>query len=209
MVTSVAFSPNGRILAAGTGKVVLETMVQTAEVILWDVASRQPQPGPAGQKGIAWSVAFSPDGNTLALGTGEGIVKLWDMKNHKAAGEPLTRHEGIFATVAFSPDGKILASGSGDKMVTLWDLEARERLGVSLVGHTDRVTSVAFAPNGKNLVSAGADGAVILWDVDVQSWISRACGMANRNLSTGEWLRIVGQGVAYEPVCPHLPLPAQ
>ncbi|MFI0607113.1 MAG: CHAT domain-containing protein [Anaerolineae bacterium] len=110
------------------------------------------------------SVAFSPDGQTLASGSSDKAIILWDIATRKPSGRPLTGHTEPVISVAFSPDGKILASGSDDKAIILWDVAKREAIQV-LSGHTDSVRSVAFSPDGKTLASGSKDDAVILWDV--------------------------------------------
>ncbi len=117
-----------------------------------------------GHTGAVYSVAFSPDGKTLASGSFDGTVRLWDATTGHQTGNPLTGHTGAVRSVAFSPDGKTLASG-GDGVVRLWDVTTGHQTGNPLTGHTGAVESVAFSPDGKTLASGSFDGTVRLWDV--------------------------------------------
>ena len=74
-----------------------------------------------GHSAGVWSVAFSPDGKTLASASGDQSVILWEVASRQAIGEPLKGHSAQVMSVAFSPDGKTLASASADKTVMLWD----------------------------------------------------------------------------------------
>jgi len=175
-VNSVAFSPDGRTLASGNADGLVR---------LWDATGParprplgQPLPsGPAygslpGSPAAVASVAFSPDGHTLATGNDGGTLQLWDV-THPARPRPLSQPPAGFAaavnSAAFSPDGRTLASGNADGTVRLWDVTdpARPRpLGQALTGlGTVAVASVAFSPDGRTLASGNADGTVRLWDV--------------------------------------------
>ncbi|NJR76211.1 MAG: hypothetical protein HC773_26820, partial [Scytonema sp. CRU_2_7] len=72
-----------------------------------------------------WSVAFSPDGQTIASGSEDHTVRLWDVETGECV-KILKRHTDRVRSVAFSPDGKTLASGSEDETIRLWQLDSSE-----------------------------------------------------------------------------------
>ena len=115
-----------------------------------------------GHDAMVYSVAFSPDGKTLASGSVDKTVKLWDAQTGQELAT-LKGHADNVTSVAFSPDGKTLASGSRDKTVKLWDAQTGQELA-TLKGHDASVYSVAFSPDGKTLASGSEDKTVKLWD---------------------------------------------
>jgi WD40 repeat protein len=197
-VQGLAFSPNLEaplLASAGLGG---------SDILLWDLATRQllNRPGME-QPGVVWDIAFHPSRPLLAS-SGENIT-LWDVETSEPVGAPLTGHTATVLSVAFSPDGRTLASGSRDDSIILWDVDAQRMLGEPLTGHTREVQSVVFSRDGRLLVSGSDDGTIRLWDLDLDAWRTRACRIANRNLTREEWDLFVGSNVAYQCTCPELP----
>ena len=108
------------------------------------------------------SVAFSPDGKTIASASWDKTVKLWDAASRQNLAT-LNGHEDAVLLVAFAPDGKTIASASDDETVKLWDPRTGQNFA-TLNGHKDAVMSVAFSPDGKIIASASYDSTVKLWD---------------------------------------------
>ena len=111
-------------------------------------------------------MAFSPDGKTLASGSFDNSVKLWDVSTGKNTATLAEHAEAVYC-VAFSPDGKTLASAGGTASlgeIKLWDVAAGKLLA-DLPGHAKRVIAVAFSPDGAILASAGGENIVRLWDL--------------------------------------------
>ena len=109
------------------------------------------------------SVSFSPDGQTIASGSYDKTVRLWDAATGQSKAV-LKGHTDRVRSVAFSSDGQTIASGSHDKTVRLWDAATGQSKAV-LKGHTDWIISVAFSSDGRTLASGSLDSTVRLWDV--------------------------------------------
>ena len=124
-----------------------------------------------GHTGPVDAGAFSPDGRTLASGSTDHTVRLWNVTNRAqptSLGPPLTGHTDTVYAVAFSRDGSTLATGSLDKTVQLWNVTDPARptpLGAPLTGHTNYVNAVAFSPDGRTLATGSTDKTVRLWNV--------------------------------------------
>ena len=146
---SVAFAPDGKMLAAAVGVLHLWSWPEGRELRCFDLEGEHLE-----------NVAFSPDGEILA-GGGYGRICLWDVTTGKA----LQRFQGPLAQsrhLAFSPDGSMLASVEENRL-TLWEVRAhRPRPSLTGVGH--RVLAVAMTADGRTLLTHARDGVLTLWD---------------------------------------------
>ncbi len=153
-VFSVAFSPDGTLIAAGT---------QAGRISLWDTATLTPQKPLYGHDGSVFGVAFSPDSKRLASAGMDGTVRMWDLAAGKELFSVAAHRDGALC-VAVSPDGKFIASGGWDKKVALWHTLTGKPAG-EMTGHSDAVSAVAFSPDGRKVASGGHDRAVIYWNL--------------------------------------------
>jgi TonB family protein len=109
------------------------------------------------------SVAYSPDGQTLASGSSDKTIELWNVKTGNLL-QTLFGHSNWVNSVAYSPDGQTLASGSRDKTIKLWNVKTGNRLQ-TLPGHSDSVRSVVYSLDGQTLASGSDDKTIKIWDV--------------------------------------------
>jgi len=157
-VRALAFSPDGKLLAAAGGPPQL-----WGEIKIWDVRSHQLVKTIEGHKDCIYSIAWSPDGKLIASGSYDKMVKLWDVIAGKEVLNLQDHIDAVFA-VAFSPDGKHLASASQDRTVKIWDVASGKRL-YTLSDALDGLTSVAYSPSGDRVAATGYDKTIYIWEL--------------------------------------------
>ncbi len=157
-VWATGLSPTEPIIAASAGN--------DRNILLWDIEGRQLlHPPLTGHTNVIWSVAFSPDGQTLASGSSDETIILWDVTSGRRL-DTLEGHSSGIKAVAYSPPhGRMLASGDSTGNILLWDVADRQIASRIKAPTDEEVWSLAFGSDGETLVSGNADGQVILWDV--------------------------------------------
>lgn len=170
---SLGTLPDGVLAASPTGDLIVTAMLNEGRLRLWNLsgsARLSPAATVAAQPADIYDypqrLAFSANGQTLAVAGSDGRARLWDVADptHPVARSDLytqTRMgsaSGITA-VAFSEDASTLATGDSDGVVALWDVSdpLRPRAGARLTGHTSVVDSLSFNPDGNTLATVGPD----------------------------------------------------
>ena len=110
------------------------------------------------------SLAFSPDGRTLATGSNDGQIQLWEVNTGRKR-STLKGHVGTVDELTFSSNGKFLASGSRDGPIIIRNANTGKRIG-TLKGHARGINALTFSPDNQTLASGCGDGVVFLWDVN-------------------------------------------
>ena len=146
------FSPDGAIVAAGTGD---------GRALLWDSQTGELLHSLTGNADLTF-LAFSPDGIRLATTSWDGTGKLWDAHSGAELVE-LPNNGDTLWFPAFSPDGRRLAAGTGSGAIKIWDAATGQEM-LTLRGHTEAAYGVAFSPDGRLLASGSWDNTSRLWD---------------------------------------------
>src|SRR5262249_13857539 len=200
-ITDLAFSPDGKLLAAAT----LGGTAYVWNVTNNDVVASLTLPGSVAD----FAVRFSTDNRLVALVESSGRVVLWKpdpthrfegVWSARRVGQPLTGHNGGVGSLAFGPRGRTLVTVSDDGKLRLWDVATRKLIGAPLPA-SNTGGSVHFFPDGRHVLGAFGSGMGIVWSVDPAAWAARACSIAHRNLTPAEWSDFLGHR-RYQHVCP-------
>jgi WD40 repeat protein len=187
---SLAFSPDGRLLASGGGK--------GGTALVWNVDSgRQIATTTHGRVS---SVSFDKMGNYLATGDYDQNARIFDVATSR---EIFTLpHGAVVRSVAFSADGRFLATGTGDGSARVFEVSSRRE--VARINHDEGIRSVGFVDGDRSLLVATDDTVVHrhLWRSS--DLIDEACARLARNLSPAEWEQYLGK-TTYAKTCPNLP----
>ncbi len=182
-VRTIAFSPDGKVLAFGGGSLGRRGVNEDEPVCLAEVSSGKVLAKLDGHKYGVLALAFSPDGRRLYSAGAEHKVRCWDVDKRKE----LYVIETMCSNFALSPKGDLLATCYHGRPLTLWDADTGKRLR-EISGAGVDSEDVAFCPDGKRLVSFGAAAAVGVWDVET-----------GKDLTPNSGHRQAVLGVAFSP----------
>lgn len=156
---TLAFSPDGGLLASGAG----ESWANRCVLELWSVPALEPLPGVPDAPRDILSLAFSPGGDRLVAGCWNGRLRIWNL-NTRAEIETPMRHDGFVNDLLFSSrDPDVLATAASDRTVRLWSLRERREL-VAMQGPLGHLWAMTFEDDGRTLLTLEQHGRVARWD---------------------------------------------
>jgi WD40 repeat protein len=156
VVSGVAFSPDGHVLASG--------FLGRTTIKLWDFATGKELRSLEGHARAVDTVAFSPDGHVLASGGLGHTIELWDVVTGKQLRALETLGWGSVLQVAFSRDGRLLGAATSGPLM-LWQIPSGRLLHSFALGPQETANSVAFSPDGRRVAGSLRNGFVSIWDV--------------------------------------------
>jgi WD40 repeat protein len=160
LATALEFSRDGRSIGVGGGQAVMVLAAETGKEKT--IAS--------GHAALVTCVAFSSDSQTVASGSIDETIRLWEVGAAREF-KKIDAHEGGVTALAYAPGGHLLASGGRDGLVKVWDASSQSLIQ-TFEGHTDSIVSVLFSPDGK-LVASVADQSLRIWDLGEKKMVKQ------------------------------------
>ncbi|MBD2603674.1 CHAT domain-containing protein [Scytonema hofmannii FACHB-248] len=171
ILNAISISPNREIIASGSAST-------QGLIKLWNLETGKRQAAIVAHNSSVLSLAFSPDGQSLASGSKSGIIKLWHLSN---INEPLYiidhAHLSDVLSLAISPDNQTLVSSGADRTIKLWNLANGDKKPPHILyGHAGRIWCVAISPDNTKIASASADYTIKIWDLHTGEQLNTLTG---------------------------------
>lgn len=210
-VCSIALSPDGKFLASGCdqkatyGKMEGIQTDRSSDVInpyarVFEVSNGHEIAKKNYTNGVE-SLAFSHDGQYLAIATPEGMVAIWRGVSFEQQVSSIPHERGVHS-MAFSPNGKYLATASNDDIIRIWEI--RGKTTVAHIPHLGQVDTVSFSSDGRYILTLGKNHPLQMWSWKPEDLIEEACTRLTRNLTYDEWKQYIPDE-PYTEVCKNLP----
>jgi WD40 repeat protein len=196
-VSSVALSPNGRLVVAGSGgddSSVQVLSIDTGDPVGKRIAGRQPY--------AVYSVQFSPSGDRVVSAHADGTIHLWNPQTSEPAGV-MSGDLNPVLSVAFSHNGRWIVSGDAAGKIRVWDAKAdgHPPIGAPFdTGSPAFITSVAFSPDDSSILSSSFDGTVHFWPAP-QKLSDVVCAKLATNMNRRQWKEWVSPDIGYRELC--------
>jgi WD40 repeat protein len=152
-ITSIALSPNGRLLAGGTLDGVTEVWQVSNGLVLSTLRGHEQQ---------ITAVAFDPESKLLATASIDNTARIWRARTGEEVAW-LRGHDGAVWSAEFAPDGRTIVTAAEDGTARVWSASGERSTGI-LRGHTEPLREAVFSPDGRRIVTASEDARARLWD---------------------------------------------
>ncbi len=192
-ILSVAVSPDGNMIAAGTrdGKVL----------VLRDEISPDPQMIHNEEGNDILTLSFNHNGTRLAAGSIRGEIRILDIASGNLLAT-LRGHSARVVDIDFSPDNRLIASSSFDGSIHLWNAQNLNARPVAIREHGSWVRSVAFNSRGNKLISGSRQEARLRsWNIRPAEMATMICEKLSRNMTLSEWDKYIGEDIPYRESC--------
>jgi WD40 repeat protein len=189
-VASIAYSPDGRLLAAAAYDHGTEIRSAATGALVKRMRTGD----------YTRAVAFSPDSKLVAASQFNGSIVLYSTADWKAIGRPLVGPTLRVTYVQFTPDSRTLIAAGADGAVRLWDVASQKPIGAPLQSSPSAYMAAALTPDGRYLFAAPPSGPGIRFDMSPGSWNAHACLVAGRDITPHEWADAL-PGRGYRHIC--------
>jgi WD40 repeat protein len=173
LVTSLVFSPDGKLLAS-TNK--------NHQINIWETEKYQMQQTFSGHTDKVLALSFDPAGQWLVSGSSDKTAKIWEVVSGKAI-RTLPAHTKEVTAVAYSFDGKWIATGSADHSVKVWNAQSGKMVS-EFTGHRGQITTLTFSRDHRFVISGSGDHTIRIWDIQNQKLHKLLAGHRN-------WIRSI------------------